>query len=264
MKKVFLSDIDGTLVKTNHPVPEKTLRAIRRFTEAGGKFALCTGRGPASVSALALSLPVNLPCIVLGGALIYDFSGEKALWKRPLASGWRDLVSAIYEHEPQAGITVFTETGIFSIRKDSRLLSRAVNEEKEAPLCSPDDIREDVYKLLITHEEIPAFERIAENYVDPSRFHFCAASRHFYEITDAQVNKGRAARLLMELSGLEDSMLYAAGDGGTDLRLKEAAGFFYVPETAQQFVKDQADLIIPAPAEGGLALALAHAFAHGD
>lgn len=261
MKKIFLSDIDGTLIKTNHPVHEKTAEAIHRFTEAGGKFSLCTGRGGTAVAPLAQSLSVNLPCIVLGGALIYDFSAQKALWKRPLDTGWRELVSTIYEHEPEAGINVYTETEIFSIRKDSRLRNRGVAEDRDAPLRRLDEIQEDVFKLLITHEELPAFGRIAENHVDASRFHFCAASRHFHEITDVQVNKGRAARVLLEMTGLEAYKLYAAGDGGTDLRLKEAASFFYVPETAQQSVKDEADFLFPPPGEGGLALALEHAMA---
>lgn len=211
---------------------------------------------------LARSLPVNLPCIVLGGALIYDFSAQRALWKRPLSTGWRELVSAIYEHEPEAGINVYTETEIFSIRKDSRLLNRGVAEDRDAPLRRLNEIQEDVFKLLITHEELPAFGRIAENHVDSSLFHFCAASRHFYEITDVHVNKGHAAKTLLEMTGLnKDYKIYAAGDGGTDLRLKEAAGFFYVPETAQQSVKNQADFLFPPPGEGGLALALEHAMA---
>ncbi len=70
------------------------------------------------------------------------------------------------------------------------------------------------------------------------------------------VNKGRAARKFLELSGLSDATLYAAGDGATDLALRESANFFFAPEMAQPFVKERADFIFPSPSDGGLALAL--------
>lgn len=256
MKKVFLSDIDGTLIKTNTPVHKNTAAAINDFTLRGGRFSLCTGRAAGAVYPIVKSINVNLPCILLGGALIYDFSKQTAIWKQPLSYEWRSLVAAIYENEPLSGITLCTETQTLALRKDKRLLEHGVAEDRDAPVCALDDIKGEVFKILITHEDVAAFARIAESYVDSSIFHFCAASRHFYEITDINVNKGTAAKKLLELCGLSDYSLYAAGDGGTDLRMKDAADFFFVPETAQQYVKDAADFIFPPPADGGLALAI--------
>lgn len=256
MEKVFLSDIDGTLIKTNTPVHPATTAAIRRFMAAGGRFALCTGRAGEAVAALARELETNLPCILLGGALLYDFSTGKVLWKQPMDSGWRDLVRTIYESEPQAGINVCTEAQVFSLRKDKRLLERGVAEDRDAPLRNLDEIKGEAFKILVTHEELSAFDRIKERLVDGSRFHFCAASRHFYEITDAGVSKGSAAKTLLKLCGLGGHALYAAGDGGTDLALRDAANLFFAPETAPAFVRERADFIFPPPAEGGLAAAL--------
>lgn len=256
MKKVFLSDIDGTLIKTNNPVHENVVAAIKDFTAQGGRFSLCTGRAASAVYPIAKSVDVNLPCILLGGALIYDFSTQSTIWKQPLRPEWRKLVTAIYENEPLSGITVCTDTQILSLRKDKRLLEHGVAEDRDAPTCGLNDINGEVFKILITHEDIAAFARIAERYVDSSIFHFCPASRHFYEITDINVNKGFAAKKLLEVCGLSDYLLYAAGDGGTDLLLKDAADFFFVPETAQQHVKNNADFIFPPPSDGGLALAI--------
>ena len=41
---LFVSDIDGTLLKTGQMPRLSVLRAIARFQEEGGEFCLCTGR----------------------------------------------------------------------------------------------------------------------------------------------------------------------------------------------------------------------------
>lgn len=259
MKKVFFSDIDGTLLKTNTPLHQNAAAAIRNFMALGGAFSLCTGRAAQAAEPLAKALEINLPCIVLGGALIYDFSAGRTLWEQPLHQSWRKLVQAVYENEPQVGITVYTKKQILSLRKDSRILARGVAEDKNAPPCRLGDIDGDIYKILLTAEDTEVFPRIGEKYTDSRIFHLCPASPHFHEITDAAVNKGAAAKKLIELCGLVDSAVYAAGDGGTDLLLKNAASQFFAPETAPQYIKDQADFIFPPPIYGGIAAAIERA-----
>ena len=46
---LFLSDFDGTLVRADGTVSEENKRAIAAYRAAGGVFAVCTGRGIASI-----------------------------------------------------------------------------------------------------------------------------------------------------------------------------------------------------------------------
>ena len=42
--KLVVSDFDGTLTPSFYTLVDETTEAIKRYREAGGKFALCTGR----------------------------------------------------------------------------------------------------------------------------------------------------------------------------------------------------------------------------
>jgi HAD superfamily hydrolase (TIGR01484 family) len=44
MKKIIFCDIDGTLAKRMHGISNKNIRAIKKYSDAGGEFVLTTGR----------------------------------------------------------------------------------------------------------------------------------------------------------------------------------------------------------------------------
>ncbi|MBQ1947219.1 MAG: HAD hydrolase family protein, partial [Clostridia bacterium] len=46
---LLLSDMDNTLLDSGKNISEENQRAIQRFCEAGGRFAIVTGRIPSSV-----------------------------------------------------------------------------------------------------------------------------------------------------------------------------------------------------------------------
>ena len=44
MIKLIASDMDGTLLNSNHKIPKENLQAIKKAEEMGIKFAIATGR----------------------------------------------------------------------------------------------------------------------------------------------------------------------------------------------------------------------------
>ena len=66
---LLVSDIDGTLMNFPAPIPPRNIEALRRFTAAGGRFSVATGRSIASARPYVEQLPVNAPCI------LYDLNG---------------------------------------------------------------------------------------------------------------------------------------------------------------------------------------------
>ena len=52
MSKIFFFDLDGTLLTSEKRISEKTMNALKRFTDAGNHFCINTGRAIDSAKAV--------------------------------------------------------------------------------------------------------------------------------------------------------------------------------------------------------------------
>lgn len=254
MHYTFLSDIDGTLLKTNMPLPDAVIRAASTFVSAGGDLSLCTGRAISATLPVARLLPISAPSILCSGSLIYDFEEQKVLYKNPLDASIHTVLTDILHREPAVSITVYTETEIRTIRSNRILQERGVMEDRNAPLCPLSEVEGDIFKILLTAENPETL--IALGDVICPQFEYLYGSKHFYEITAKGVNKGTAMRMLAGLMDKEQNTFFVAGDAETDLAMREYAALFFAPVTAPDEVKRAADHIFPSPIEGGIAQAL--------
>lgn len=255
-KKLFVSDIDGTLLKTGTAVHPAVLRGIQRFCQAGGQFSLCTGRALPAVRCLETVLPYCSVCILCSGALLYDPQKDTIIESTPLNSTILSSLERILALEPTVSITVSTENGIFRIRDNPCLLQKGVPEDRTAPKATLSQLAP-VVKVLFTCEQPETLERLPETYWDPKQFTLHRASTHFYELTAGGVSKGSGIQRLKSITGC-DTVL-CAGDAPSDLQMAKEADAFFAPESAMHSVKAHADYIFPAPVQGGLSLALAYA-----
>ncbi|MCR5833460.1 MAG: HAD family hydrolase [Selenomonadaceae bacterium] len=76
MIKLFVTDIDGTLLPTGGKVSEKNIEAIQKMTQAGVKVVIATGRMHGAALPIAAQLKVPVPIISYNGGLIKSSSGE--------------------------------------------------------------------------------------------------------------------------------------------------------------------------------------------
>lgn len=70
--RLIVSDFDGTLRRTAGGISDENLSAVEKYTEAGGVFALCTGRMPISILPYARQLGLKGLIASYQGALIKD------------------------------------------------------------------------------------------------------------------------------------------------------------------------------------------------
>ncbi len=258
MKTIFLTDIDGTLIKTGTPIHERVHQAVDNYMARGGYFALVTGRAKSAAEALARELRVNAPCLLLGGALCYDFEGDRPVWSITLDPRVDDLIGLVWRQYPEVSITIYTEGRNYNLRTNDRLLNKGVLEDRTAPLTDRVAVTQPLMKVLFTCDQVSVLQEIDRLHVDQELFSYAAASRHFYELTARQVSKGTAAdRLCRHLVGEGDYRLIVAGDAHTDLTMRPFADRFYAPVTAQEEIRQAADECFPEPIEGGLAQVIA-------
>ena len=120
--KLFISDYDGTLgVAPKNDIDEDTLSAIRKFTERGGKFVVCSGRETSSIMRILKKHALTGTVVSFQGARITDIeSGAR------IVDGGLDLKTALEVIEAVGG------SGLVPIAYgDSEIFVPEMNERVE-------------------------------------------------------------------------------------------------------------------------------------
>ena len=258
-KRIFLSDIDGTLLKGRGSIPEAVAEAARKFAETGW-LCLCTGRSLASAEGIAGLLGVNAPSILLTGAELYDFQKRQAVWTQPMEGDIRERIAWVLEKYPGAGMQVCTETEIYHLRLNERQRQHGVVEEAVGrPEYRLEDVKGEILKLVIAGDDIRELEALGREVFSGGEYKFAFASRHFTEVVSSRAGKDAAMKKLAEIMKIPVGEFFAAGDSMTDLPMLKLAGTSFAPEDAMEAVKACCEHIVPSPVHGGMQKAFAMA-----
>ena len=76
MIKLFVTDIDGTLLVPGKNISAKNIEAVHKMIAAGVKVVIATGRMHSAALPVAAQLGVAVPIISYNGALIKSSAGE--------------------------------------------------------------------------------------------------------------------------------------------------------------------------------------------
>ncbi|NLW51890.1 MAG: HAD family hydrolase [Tissierellia bacterium] len=80
--KLFVSDLDGTLLNSEHQLSEKSKEALRLLIDNGYEIALCSGRALSSVEYIAKEAGINAYAIGNNGSII-SYKGD-IIYKKPI------------------------------------------------------------------------------------------------------------------------------------------------------------------------------------
>ena len=76
MKRLYITDLDGTLLDPHGKITEKTADILNRLTAEGMYLTFATARSVYSAKPITSALNVNVPCILMNGVSIYDLKGD--------------------------------------------------------------------------------------------------------------------------------------------------------------------------------------------
>ena len=95
-QKLFITDLDGTLLTKEKTVSPRTHDALRDFVSRGNRVVFSSGRSVASVCGVLLRNDLLLPGVIVSafnGGCIYDLSAMKTLYRTTLPL---DLVEELF------------------------------------------------------------------------------------------------------------------------------------------------------------------------
>jgi Cof subfamily protein (haloacid dehalogenase superfamily) len=253
--QLIASDLDGTLLRSDGSVSQRTLDALARTVAAGIRFVLVSARPPVWLAPEAARLGLDGIGICANGAIVYDYAKDRVLIHRPLdAETARELVHGLRRVAPGVVFGCERPSG-FVAEPDYRPLFRAPDSIPRADALA--FLSEPVSKLVLQHPELPQPElhALASDFAG-ERADASYSGAGLVELAASGVTKGAALAELCAELGIERSQVIAFGDMLNDVSMLAWAGRGVAVANAHAEVLAVADEVTASNDEDGVALVL--------
>ncbi|MBQ7059465.1 MAG: HAD family hydrolase [Firmicutes bacterium] len=263
-RKLFLTDLDGTLLDDDKQISPPTRQVLEKWTKAGHIFAFGTGRALTSALAIRQALGLEKLCrylVCYNGVQIYDAMEKKMIFETGIR---QETVLKIMDLAESLNVHCHTYQGPYIVaRRETQALkdygvhihmpvifSETVIEQLVMPPCLLLAIERQEPEKLKTLQQA-----LKEQFSDEVTSYF--SSSEYLDILPAGVNKGKALSTLASHLEIPIEDTIAAGDEENDISMVEAAGFGIAMKNGTERIRALADMITEEDnCHDGLATAL--------
>lgn len=252
MRILYVSDLDGTLLRSNEKTSEYTNQTINGLVENGMFFSYATARSFQSSHKVTKGLDVNLPLIIYNGAMVIDNKDGAFLIKNFFDSGIKNVIDDLIKNDIYPIVYSFIKgeekfsyipekctTGM-QLFVDSRK-----NDKRDHPvLCKNDLVKGDVFYITC----IDTKEKLELLYKKYNDVYHCVFQEDIYtkhqwlEIMPKAASKANAIRQLKVHLGCEKVIVF--GDGKNDIDMFVMADEAYAVSNAVDELKQVATAVI--------------------
>ncbi len=251
MKKLLLFDLDGTLLRTDKTISERTAEALNKCKSAGCIIGISTSRSEQNCYSFLKKIKPDI-LISSGGALI-KYNNEyiyKNLFSAQRTNQLIDMIRTICKNDVE--ITVDTiDKHYWNYRLDPRQADPSWGGSVWTDYKS---FSEESLKICaeIFDEEKAALLKKELTDCDMVRF----SDGFWYKITKKGATKESAVKMICDKCGIELSNVIAFGDDYADIAMLSSSGLGIAMGNAIKEVKEAADIVIGSNDEDGIAVYL--------
>lgn len=247
MKKIFVFDLDGTLLTHQNTINSFTLDAIKKAKESGHINIIATGRGLQTTKIISDSYPYFDYLVSNNGTIIYDIQNHKVhlngfIDKETL----RLLVQTALDFKSLIAISTPEDSYLYSSQNNYTWL----NSQAEMDLNAYNLISyEQLEKLIETNSTISQFafrnsqETIKEIYSIlatklKNKYKVTITNRIFVDINPLNVDKFNGIEFILKQNNLKLDNVVAFGDSSNDfLMIKNANIGFAMKNATEDLIK---------------------------
>lgn len=261
MKTLYVSDLDGTLLRSNEITSDYTNSVINSLTEIGMIFSYATARSFITAKKVTKGLNARIPLIVYNGAFVIDnISGDilvenyfcdtvYSLLEDLFNNGVYPIVYSYIDGKEKFSFIPELCTQGMNIFIDSRKGDIRTNAVKAVS-----DLKSGNIFYITCIDEPKKLEPLYEKY--QNIFH-CVYQEDFYskeqwlEIMPKETSKSNAIKQLQTLMNCERLVVF--GDGKNDIDMFQLADEGYAVQNADDDLKKYATAIILSNDDDGVA-----------
>jgi Cof subfamily protein (haloacid dehalogenase superfamily) len=259
--KLFVSDLDGTLLAPEGKLSDYSRRALTELLEAGVHFTVASARAWGEIVPVLGDLPLKLPVIAINGAFLTDYQTGRHLVINSLppqvaTSIYRQIVA----HDLLPFVVAFngTEDCLYwesLMNAEMQWYHDILKLEKDKRLRHIDSLADSLRQQVIAFAVMGPKENVSELSLRLAADYPGQLENFFFEnpyspnhwwltIHDRRACKSKGIRRLVEMTGHTFENLTVFGDHINDIKMFQLAGTAVAVGNAEQAVKSAAGVII--------------------
>jgi hydroxymethylpyrimidine pyrophosphatase-like HAD family hydrolase len=258
--RLVATDLDGTLVRSDGTISERTREVITAVEARGVPVVFVTGRPLRWAAEVFDHVGDHGLAVVSNGALVWDVGADRARLRREIDPA--TVLGVCAELRAAVPGSTFAIETLEGIGLEPEFLERhpVPDGARRGPL--DELVTAPVVKLLARHEELgpQEFWDAAEAAIGDQVTITWSSSSTLLEISAFGVTKATTLALQADELGIAPEEVLAFGDMPNDLPMLAWAGTAYAMGNAHASVLAAVDLVAPSNDEDGVAQVLAGIF----
>lgn len=238
--KLVVTDMDGTLLNSNHEVSTQFLELFKQLKQHHIIFVAASGRPYYGITDKLNEIKSEIIIVAENGGIVVD--NDHVLLSIPINKNnlhkIEDLIYSNFHIHP-----IYCTKSKAYFKSNSNGIIKLLSEyyPNFSVVNSINEIEEDIIKIALYHHEdsekhiFPLFENLTTEYK------VIISGKHWVDISDNDANKGNAIELLQKNYNISIEETIAFGDYNNDIEMLKRASFSFAMENAHQNVKDTAN-----------------------
>ncbi|MDO5291443.1 MAG: Cof-type HAD-IIB family hydrolase [bacterium] len=258
---LYVSDLDGTLLRSSQTTSDYTNAVINQLVERGMHFSYATARSSATSTIVAGGIRAEIPIIVYNGSFIIDnVTGEHLLEQYFEPEDTLSILNLLNDHKIHPLVYSFLDGKERYCYEESKIndctkdFIGTRDDHRKTPVASFMELfnGKHFHFSCIDEEQVlrPAYEKLKESF-------YCTIGNDIYsgdcwlEIMPKEATKANAIHKLKKMLGCRRVVVF--GDGINDVPMFEQADECYAVANAEEVLKEIATEVILSNNEDGVA-----------
>lgn len=266
MKKIIISDMDGTLLKTDKSISKNTIDTVNYMRRQDIDFTIATGRIYPVVLDTVDEMNITKPLILCNGAIIQDPITQEIYYSKTLDNS---IAVEILKKIEKMNCYFYYYTDDSINAKSLKYTTAHYNEqnkkskqEKKIKINILEEVIEKakndiIYKIVALDDNKDKLEDIKKKLQEFKDYITIVSSYHNnIEIVANGVDKGSGVKFFAQKFGYDIKNIMCIGDEENDESMLKVAGFSVAMGNANNNMKKIADFITDTNDNDGMSKAI--------
>ena len=255
--KLFVTDYDNTLLRTDHTVRPETWAAVREFEKRGGKFVICTGRMLSTILKTVEPYGLKGEIIAFQGGVVANVNTGEVLMKKYVdpvdaIALLKDLQSAGYYIQIYANGLFYVNRYTYRTKRYAEVnnLDAVVVEDGDmVGFTEKNHLKLDKIVFALDDDlgikDYAVIEPVISEYEKKygNRLIFNSSNTLMIEAVSVGCTKGEAVEFLANRYGISREEVICIGDALNDAPMVKWAGLGVAVGNATHDLKEVADIV---------------------